>query len=271
MNGLEPACLGVRVDAGVASLDAAVCRPEAGSARVWLVPLTRDADTLAALARLLSGEEHARAQTFRVDGARDQFVQARAMLRLVLEQCTGRPAAAIDLIYGRYGKPMPARPCGLHFNVAHSGGHALLGVGNGVELGVDIERVCASRDLAALSDRVLSPAEAARWRRLAHDERAAAFFSMWTAKEAVAKSVGLGLQLNFPGLDVGLDYLGKGPGVETVVACRAGTCRLTALPVPAGYAGALALASVGQQRADGPGHVGRRIGPEHGDVVAGNT
>lgn len=113
---------------------------------------------------------------------------AHALLGELLEREYGlaeRPSLARD----ENGKPFfPDRP-DLCFNLSHSGGLALCGVG-AAPLGVDLERVRPRR--AGLENFVFSPAERAWFQQLRGDWWS--FYTLWTLKEAKVKCLGTGLR-----------------------------------------------------------------------------
>ncbi|MEO8817494.1 MAG: 4'-phosphopantetheinyl transferase superfamily protein [Paralcaligenes sp.] len=231
--------VGAHVAAGVARLDTTPESIAAGSSRTWLLPLTADEDLLAALWTLLARNERDRANAFRAHWVRNQFVHVRGVLRLLLQEYLGKPAVDIDFDYGPFGKPAVACVMGWHFNVAHSGSHALLTIANGYEVGVDIEKFRASAELESLARMVLSQNEMTWWQVLSEEDRMSAFFAVWTGKEAVAKAVGQGLRLEFSKLEIGL-MPGSQANVRVITMDLFGACRLVVLPAPPGYAAALA-------------------------------
>lgn len=87
------------------------------------------------------------------------------------------------------GKPFfPQRP-DLHFNLSHSGGLALCGVG-AAPLGVDIEAIRPRR--AGLARYICSPEEYAWYEELGGDWES--LYTIWTLKEARVKCTGEGLR-----------------------------------------------------------------------------
>ena len=97
------------------------------------------------------------------------------------------PETGARLRYGRYGKPF--LPGGPYFSLSHSGRYAVLAVAP-TPVGVDVERVRADEDCAALAALALHPAE-----RLLYARRpdARTFFELWTLKESYLKLRGTGL------------------------------------------------------------------------------
>lgn len=178
--------------------------PAPGFVEVWTWPLVAEADSLAALAGLLSEDEAARAERFLNPVLGREFVAARAGLRLILAAYAGAPAAALRFAEGPRGKPRLVPPAGpvLQFNLSHSAGLAALGVATGVEIGVDIE---ARRPVEpGVAERFFAPGERLRLGGLAGEEWTAGFFRCWTRKEALIKATGDGLCLPLDGFEVAL-------------------------------------------------------------------
>jgi 4'-phosphopantetheinyl transferase len=149
-------------------------------AHVWRVSL--DADLV--LPRPTSGER-ARADRFRDEDRRRQYLQSHAALRSILSRFT---KSRLHFAVTPAGKPyLPGAP-ELRFNLSHSHEMALVGVAWEVEIGVDVERIRALSDYAAMAERFFPDAEAAA----VTDERD--FFRRWTRIEAVVKARGIGLQ-----------------------------------------------------------------------------
>jgi 4'-phosphopantetheinyl transferase len=80
------------------------------------------------------------------------------------------------------------------FNLSHSGAWALVAVApKGSRVGVDVERIRADLDCLAMAGSMYQPEEVERLRREGPDARHAAYFRLWTAKEACVKAAGVGL------------------------------------------------------------------------------
>lgn len=76
---------------------------------------------------------------------------------------------------------------------SHSGDGLLVALGDGVQLGVDLEYLRPRPRALALAQRFFSPSEADTLAALAPEARDAAFVRLWCAKEAVLKAHGHGL------------------------------------------------------------------------------
>ena len=81
----------------------------------------------------------------------------------------------------------------VEFSLSHSGQRVAVAVAAGIAVGVDVEWVGAERDLGALIERVLSPAERSHLAGLAGAARQEAFYRYWVRKEAAVKATGQGL------------------------------------------------------------------------------
>ena len=171
-------------------------------AHVWHVNLE---DDWGSWVRSLSPQEAVHAARFAAAHAARQFRHGRAALRMLLGRYCGCAADEVALRAGPHGKPelaAPGRAVPLHFNVSHSGGRAVIAVAAS-PVGVDIE--AAGRpgiEVDELFDLVCHPEERAHLATLAPAPRQAAFYRLWTRKEACCKALGLGLQLPLPSLNL---------------------------------------------------------------------
>jgi 4'-phosphopantetheinyl transferase len=166
--------------------------PTAGQTTVWLADLDA-ADAGQDATDLLSDDERARAGRFVFDLHRRRFIVCRAWLRVRLAERLGVAPRDLQFHYGPMGKPALAGAGTLRFNVSHSDRHALLAIADGIELGIDIERVRPVTDMDALAERVFSEAERAALGRVPPERRVEAFFDGWTRKEAYIKARGEGI------------------------------------------------------------------------------
>ncbi|WP_243457593.1 4'-phosphopantetheinyl transferase family protein [Ottowia testudinis] len=121
-------------------------------------------------------------------------MRTRAALRWLLGERLGVPAPDVPLGTGPWGRPRLASGTGPDFNVSHSGNCVLIALSErGLAVGVDIERIDATlqgtpAERAALEALVLSHRE----QSIAPAARPA-FPTVWTAKEAVLKCLGVGV------------------------------------------------------------------------------
>jgi 4'-phosphopantetheinyl transferase len=144
----------------------------------------------------LSRDEKDRANRFHRKIHKTRFIAGRSLIRLVLGRYLGVQPATLRFIYSREGKPAldPSfTRSDLRFNLAHSEDLALLAVTRSGEIGVDVEHIRPIPDAAALVARFFSSRESHSFNQLPEDVRPAAFFNLWTRKEAWLKATGEGI------------------------------------------------------------------------------
>ncbi len=170
----------IRVGASYTSLD------------LWYVDLDVGADASSYFTHWLSDDELAKAKRFRSDLHRARYIVGRAALRRVLADRLGCSPPAIRFSYGRNGKPTVEGARGhVEFNLAHSGGDAVIALAGDAAIGVDIELLRPIHDVESLARLVFSDVER-RELEFASDP-VSAFLNGWTRKEAYVKALGLGL------------------------------------------------------------------------------
>ena len=163
---------------------------------LWAISLERSDSVLRELAATLSPTELERAARFHFERDRNRFVAGRAILRTTLSRCLETKPQALEFVYGPQGKPSLAGSFasrGLNFNLAHSEDLALLAVTRVGSVGVDIERIRPIPDVEQLVARFFSERESAAFQKLPNDQKPAAFFNLWTRKEAWLKATGEGI------------------------------------------------------------------------------
>lgn len=173
-----------------------------GEVHVWLAKPELDDGGLSRLGSLLSPEEQLRATEFKVDFARDQFVASRSFLRTLLGKYQGLDALQVNFRLSSHGKPELADNREIHFNLSHTAGLAAIAITRAGAVGVDVERIRDQVDTLQLADRFFSAKEAGWVRTQPENERSAAFFSCWTAKEAYVKARGGGLSIPLNGFAI---------------------------------------------------------------------
>lgn len=202
----------------------------------WLVALDGDEAALAGAAALLSPDEAARADRFRLARDRRRFVAARAGLRRLLGAALGQAPERLALDLGPEGKPeLAGHP--LHFNLSHSGELAAIALCRDAAVGIDIEQIRPLDDLDGLIATACSGREAAALATLPPRRRQEAFFRVWTRKEAYLKALGSGLAVALDLFSV-TALPGRPPRVEE--GAQGAVCLLD-LPGLVGYGGAVAV------------------------------
>ena len=153
---------------------------------------------------LLSADERERWLRFRFEKHRAQFALTRATLRRLLASYLSVSPREISFCYSSHGKP-GLKESALDFNVAHTEGMAVFAFTRGRRIGVDIERIRADFWVDEVAERFFSHVERAALRDLPLDKRHAAFFRIWTRKEAYVKARGEGLSHPLDQFDVSLN------------------------------------------------------------------
>lgn len=142
--------------------------------------------------QLLNDEERARGNRFYFSHHKRRFVNARATMRIILGKYLNIAPERLEFNYNAHGKPEVINVQNLQFNISHSKDLALLAVGKGIPMGVDIEYY-SSRPYEGLAQHSFSEQEYHEFLRAPQPLKAAVFFHIWSQKEAFIKACGLGL------------------------------------------------------------------------------
>ena len=172
---------------------------------LWAVQLDASDRDLARCFSWLSVEEGDRAERFKFDQHRRDFVVSHGILRLLLGEYLKTSPADIIFSHGTKGKPaVTDTGLSIRFNMSHSGRMAVYAFTAGCEVGVDVERIRPMTDMEDIAARFFSAEEAAELKDVEEANRTQGFFNCWTRKEAYIKAVGDGLSLPLDGFRVSL-------------------------------------------------------------------
>lgn len=144
---------------------------------------------------LLSPDELDRIAWYRLDRDRIRFGEARGWLRRILGSALNCNPRELQFESGLFGKPHLTVPAGsgLHFNLSHSHGHAVVALAWGREIGINVEQIRPLSELDAMARDQFSPEEFSSLAALTAHRRITGFFRIWTRKEAYIKATGVGL------------------------------------------------------------------------------
>jgi 4'-phosphopantetheinyl transferase len=205
---------------------------------VWLAQLPQLRDSLPALEALLDDRERERAAKFRFAEDRARFVAGRGLLRHGLRHYA--PQVPVELVYSSLGRPMlPGGHEALQFSISHTRDLVALAFANGAQVGIDLEYMQAAVDQLELAERIMSEDDFRAFALLPHGERKAAFYRVWTRKEAYLKARGEGIATGLR--DVSVSFTAEATASLTDGRDAGSTgWRLHALSLPEGYAGCVA-------------------------------
>jgi 4'-phosphopantetheinyl transferase len=230
--------MGEHGERGSALAEPVALRAPGADVDVWTCDLARDAASVAAMARVLSQAELARASRFGRPELRARYVVGRATLRAILGEALGVEPAQVAIVRGRRGRPA-IEGGHLDFNVSHTAGRAIFAVTRSGRIGVDIEHAERQVNVQGIARKFMSPGERAMLERLDADERRRALLRLWTCKEAMSKATGDALSAPFRELDVAL---APAPSLQGGPApYEPGRWRLLPVDMPGGYLATAAL------------------------------
>ena len=208
---------------------------------VWCVELDA-AGEVAELAAGLSAEESERASGLLTGTHQRRFVVARGMLRQLLGLYLDQDPGAVAFSRGAHGKPFLQKG-GLHFNVSHTHELALYAIARNREVGIDVEWPRPQVAHEQIAARFFSLEEQEALAQVPDEARRAAFYNIWTRKEAYVKARG-------DGIAAGLGTFAVSLGAEAVLLRsdegrdEVERWKLMALEPAAGYVAALCGAGV---------------------------
>ncbi|CAK2852648.1 4'-phosphopantetheinyl transferase [Vibrio crassostreae] len=171
---------------------------------LWLCSLSDLRDDIGSkshLTQILTADEIAKVERYRVPSSQVQALYVRNYLRKVLSSYSDLIPEAWRFEYGEKGKPSLVAEqqikTGLNFNISHSKEHLLIAVcqrvGKPVQLGVDIEHARSSTNIDSIMKHYFSDKELADLLKLSKELQRERFFDLWALKESYIKATGRGL------------------------------------------------------------------------------
>jgi 4'-phosphopantetheinyl transferase len=131
---------------------------------------------------------------------------------------------------------------GIHFNLAHTEDLALIAVTRIGQIGVDVECVRPVKDVDALVARFFSERENKLFQKVPDEQKPAAFFNLWTRKEAMLKATGEGITRSLSLVEV--SFLAGEPARLLAIANDAAAgerWKMWELEPASGFTGAVAI------------------------------
>ncbi|MBV9911553.1 MAG: 4'-phosphopantetheinyl transferase superfamily protein [Sinobacteraceae bacterium] len=213
----------------------------------------RDASMLARYrGTLLSRSEAAREATFHRGEDRHRYLLTRAAIRCILSEYAPIAPAKWTFVTDEHGRPwltdVPEAARRVSFNISHTDGIILIAITADAALGVDVEWHDTRTDRMALAERYFAPAEAASLRRLPAERQLAAFFDLWTLKEAYIKARGSGLSIPLCKFCFALDDSHIQFGADPSIDSDASQWRFWLLHPATEHSAAVCVSGVGPHR-----------------------
>ena len=218
---------------------------------VWAIHLNTSSTRVSRCAALLSAEEAQRAAKFRFERDQRRFIVAHGALRAILAPYAGLAPETLNFVQSPRGKPSLTGLAGKtapHFNLTHSDELALVAVTAVCPVGIDVELIRPINDASGIADRFFSPRESRSLAAWPPAQKSAAFFNLWTRKEAWLKATGQGISESLDKVEV--SFLPDEPVRLISLPEAAGAARewsLFDLRPASGFVGAAAICSVAVQ------------------------
>jgi len=168
-----------------------------------------DEESAQACLRLLSADELKRWKAFKFDRHRREYLATHALARTALSYHHSLAPEAWRFQLNEYGKPSVDVECGHRFNLSNSLGLVVCLIGEGAEVGVDVEPRARAESIVEVAPTVFSPLELAQLEGLREDRRPERCLQLWTLKEAYIKARGVGLALPLDKFSFVFDEPGK--------------------------------------------------------------
>lgn len=166
---------------------------------LWSIPLSHlsteceGRERVGVRVELLSPDELSRANRFKFPEHRTRYIIAHAALREILARYANELPEKLVFAEHEYGKPYLVHHPEIQFNLSHAENMAVCAVTLKQPIGVDVEYIKKEIDVLPLAKRFFLPEEYAYLAQFSGAKLQAAFFKLWTRKEAWIKARGLGL------------------------------------------------------------------------------
>ncbi|WP_103668674.1 4'-phosphopantetheinyl transferase superfamily protein [Pseudanabaena sp. BC1403] len=143
--------------------------------------------------QFLSADERSRADRFKQEHLKRNFIAARGNLREILASRIGCEPKKIQFIYSDRGKPYVQNSQYVYFNLSHSQDWAIYAVCSDREVGIDLEYINPQCDVDSIAERYFLPSEQKIIQSLSDRNKYLSFYHAWTLKEAYGKATGEGI------------------------------------------------------------------------------
>lgn len=145
----------------------------------------------AASTSILDVHERQRSERFSNAAKRDEYVRSRWLLRLLLSEYTGEPAARIRLAYLDKGKPYLSEH-DLYFSLSHSHGRWIAAFTGSGRIGADLEPLMPRSGLDSMIRTYFHKEIRELTEQMEPERKLYHFYKHWTQMEAFVKLHGMG-------------------------------------------------------------------------------
>ncbi|MCB1123653.1 MAG: 4'-phosphopantetheinyl transferase superfamily protein [Verrucomicrobiae bacterium] len=172
---------------------------------IFAIPLKSEVSLLRRCVSLLNDSEKQRANRFRHDGAKAQFITGHAAIHVMLRSVLGEDYDNVEFGESEHRKPFVlfsdgTRP--IEFNLSHCADYIAIALGE-KPVGIDVEKIRHLNDLRGICGQVFTASEIEEvFAGSDEDAHLEKFFQFWTCKEAALKANGTGFMLDPKRLEV---------------------------------------------------------------------
>ena len=207
---------------------------------VWMAQVSTSQDALPSLESCLDAQDRERAGRFHFPEDRARHVLGRALVRKILGHYLSQSPEKIDLACTDRGRPYFPGDETMRFSITHARDLVAVALTARARVGIDIEYMERKLHLKELAERILSAEDFREFEALPEEEKVAAFFRVWTRKEAYLKATGEGITDALKKISVSL----RAEEIGTIADARekdgARNWRMHSLSLPANYMGCVA-------------------------------
>ena len=147
---------------------------------------------------ILVAEELSRADRLRDRQKKNQFISARAHLRVILGEYLQVKPNQVQFQYNEFGKPSLSEQhqSSLSFNLSHSVQWGVLAVAKQMDVGVDVENIDIELRFSQLASSYFNDQEKFSLGQYSTIRKRRGFYRLWTRKEAQLKLLGAGFTIS---------------------------------------------------------------------------
>lgn len=207
---------------------------------VWMTQISASQDALQSLEPCLDARDRKRAARFHFAEDRARYVLGRGLARKILGHYLSQSPETIEFAYTDRGRPYFPGDEAMCFSITHARDLVAVALTANARVGIDIEHMERKLNLKELAERILSAKDFCKFEALPESEKVAAFFRVWTRKEAYLKATGEGITDALKKISVSMRTEEMGMITDTRDEAAAKKWRMHSLTLPENYMGCVA-------------------------------